>query len=330
MRRTTRRHGGVAGRALILAALTLMVAALASPAVGAGVEGRVATCMGVVATITGTAGSDVITGTAGPDVIAGLGGNDTINGLGGNDRICGNAGNDTIRPGDGNDRAWGGGGWDIVLGGNGADNLRGGAGADVVFGEGGNDRLFGQGGNDHLDGGAGVDTLTGGLGTDQCWGETKASCELPPPPLPWIITAQGMGPVSVGASRATVNLLTGMTWTWEEPGAEGCLVGVTPGIDVVLQSDDGLVIDHITIYDPAAAVTVLGIGVGDTRAALNAAYGSHVVKVTEDYFYYGVAVWVDLGNDGVADMIAVFDGAGTAEPITDIRLPAILTEGGCL
>jgi Ca2+-binding RTX toxin-like protein len=310
--------------------VVLVLAVLAMAFLPAATGSAAVMCFGLAATKVGTAGADTINGTAGDDVIVGLGGNDTINGLGGNDRICGNDGNDVIRPGAGNDRVRGGGGWDIILGGDGADTLQGGAGADVVYGEGGNDRLFGQAGADNLDGGPGTDTVTGGLGTDTCYGETKVSCELPPPPLPWIITAQGVGPISVGAPRTTVSLLTGMTWTWEEPGAEGCLVGTTPVIDVVLQSDDGVVIDHITVYDPAAAATTLGIGVGDTRAALNGAYGSHVVQVTEDYFYYGVAVWVDLDNDGEADMIAVIDGPGTTEPITDIRLPAILTEGGCL
>jgi len=328
MRAMGRRRGAAAVLVMMLCGLVL-VAGGASPVVGAGAQSRAETCMGVVATRVGTAGPDVITGTAGSDVIVGLGGNDRIYGLAGDDRICGGPGNDTIRPGAGNDRVRGGGGWDDILGGGGADILRGGAGADVVFGEGGNDRVFGQGGNDHLDGGAGADTVTGGLGTDQCWGETKASCELPPPPLPWIITAQGIGPVSVGASRATVNLLTGMAWTWEEPGAEGCLVGTTAGPDIVLQSDDGLVIDHITIYDPSAAVTALGIGVGDTRAALNAAYAGHVVRIDEDDFY-GTFVYVDLGRDGVADIVAKFDGPGITEPIIGIYVPAIAIEGGCL
>jgi len=329
MRSTMRRRWSIVVSLVFLAALTLVAGTLASPAVGAGVEGRAATCMGVVATITGTAGADVLTGGAGPDVIVGLGGNDTINGLGGNDRICGNAGNDTIRPGDGNDRVWGGAGWDIILGGNGADNLRGGAGADVVFGQGANDRLFGQAGADQLDGGLGVDTVTGGLGIDECYGETKASCELPPPPLPWIIRSGRVGPIAVVGPVSTVELLTGMDWTWEEPGAEGCLWGHTPLLDIYLQSDEGTVIDHITIDDADAAVTALGINVGDTRATLNAAYAGHVVEVVEDDFY-GTFVYVDLGSDGVADMVAVFDGAGVLEPITDIHLPAVAIEGGCL
>lgn len=308
----------------VLVLAVLAVAALPAATGSAGVM-----CGGQVATIVGTAGPDDLDGTPGPDVIAGQDGNDFINGYEGNDRICGGGGNDIIRAGAGNDRVWGGVGWDIILGDEGADVLRGGAGADVIHGGAGDDRLFGQAGADNLDGDAGIDTVTGGLGTDTCYGETKASCELPPPPLPWIVTAQGVGPISVGGPLANLNLLTGFAWTWQEPGAEGCLVGQTPSIDMYVQSDHGAVIDHITVYDPGAAVTAAGIGVGDTRGALNSAYAGHVVKVTDDG-YSGVAVWVDLDNDGQADMIAVFDGTGTSEPITDIRLPAILTEGGCL
>ena len=47
----------------------------------------VAQCKGLVATIVGTSGNDVLTGTAARDVIAALGGNDRIAGLGGNDVI---------------------------------------------------------------------------------------------------------------------------------------------------------------------------------------------------------------------------------------------------
>lgn len=307
----------------------LVLAVLAVAGLPAATGSATVMCLGKVATRVGTPGPDVLTGTPGPDVIAGLGGNDTINGLGGDDLICGGAGNDTIRSGPGNDRVRGEGGWDSIFGGSGADILRGGAGADLIFGEAGDDRLFGQAGNDHLDGGAGTDTVTGGLGIDQCWGETKASCELPPPPFPWTITAKGVGPLLVGAPRATVEVLTGMAWTWEEPGAEECLWGHTPLLDIYLQSDEGTVIDHIVIGDPDAAVTALGINVGDTRATLNAVYAGHVVKFVEDDFY-GTFVYVDLGSDGVADMVAAFDGSGSSEPITDIYLPAVAIEGGCL
>jgi Ca2+-binding RTX toxin-like protein len=84
------------------------------------------------ATITGTAGADLIDATHAPagqpfptgqeDTIAGLGGDDTIHGLGGDDVINGGAGDDTL------------------------------------YGDGGNDRLNGNGGADEMHGGAGDDT----------------------------------------------------------------------------------------------------------------------------------------------------------------------------
>lgn len=305
---------------LVLLTLAVLPAATGSAAV---------TCMGKTATKVGTPGPDLLTGTPGPDVIVGLGGNDTINGLDGNDRICGGPGNDTISAGLGNDRVRGEGGWDVIQGGDGADVLRGGSGADRVFGQAGEDRLFGQAGEDLLNGGAGADRVTGGLGIDECYGETKSSCEVPAPPLPWLIGPQGVGPLVIGASLTNVNRLTGRPWVWEEPGAEGCLVGHTAGLDMFLQSHDGSVIDHIVIYDRDAAATALGINVGAQRRALDLAYIGHVVKVVEDDFY-GTFVYVDLGRDAVADMVAEFDGTGSTEPITAIYVPAVVIEGGCL
>jgi hypothetical protein len=100
------------------------------------------TCMGIPATITGTAGDDVIRGTDGRDVIAGLGGNDTIYGLAGDDVICGGTGNDTI---------YGGGGNDKIYGGPGTDKLFGGSGNDIVSGGPGNDKCDGGTNTTHGD-----------------------------------------------------------------------------------------------------------------------------------------------------------------------------------
>jgi len=138
-------------------------------------------CLGVAATRVGTVGADTINGTAGADVIVGFGGNDIINGRGGNDRICGGPGNDTINGGPGNDQIQGNAGNDTIVGDLGSDVLRGGAGVDKITGNAGNDKLFGEAGDDNLNGGLGTDTVTGGLGTDTCYGETKATCELPAP-----------------------------------------------------------------------------------------------------------------------------------------------------
>jgi FtsP/CotA-like multicopper oxidase with cupredoxin domain len=110
------------------------------------------TCNGLVATIVGTPGDDVLTGGNGADVIQGLGGNDTITGAGGNDTLCGGDGNDTVNGNNGND-------W--VFGELGDDILSGGGGNDMLDGGDGNDALAGNNGNDTCDGGAGVaDTAT--------------------------------------------------------------------------------------------------------------------------------------------------------------------------
>lgn len=106
-------------------------------------NGSVAKCAGLTATIVGTQGDDVIDGTAGPDIINGLGGNDTIRGLLGNDIICGGKGND------------------IINGGKGKDTINGDNGRDILKGDNDADKLNGGGGTDSCDGGIGRDTSTG-------------------------------------------------------------------------------------------------------------------------------------------------------------------------
>jgi Ca2+-binding RTX toxin-like protein len=89
-------------------------------------------CQGLVPTIRGTNGDDVLTGTTGVDVIMGLGGNDVITGGNEKDVICGGAGNDTVSGDNGDDVLSGGFGDDTVNGGNGDDTLVGGPGTDVL------------------------------------------------------------------------------------------------------------------------------------------------------------------------------------------------------
>ncbi|SDE10463.1 calcium-binding protein [Nocardioides lianchengensis] len=150
----------------------------------------VRTSTGVVCTIVGTQGRDVLQGTRGRDVICGRGGNDVIDGRGGNDLLDGGAGNDRLAGagGDdvlvggtgrdrldgatGNDRALGGPGDDRIEGGSGNDRLDGGGGSDDATGDRGDDVVDGAAGNDDLAGGAGDDRLTGGPGADTGAGET--------------------------------------------------------------------------------------------------------------------------------------------------------------
>ena len=124
------------------------------------------TCNGLVATIVGTEGDDVLTGTAGPDVIAALGGDDVVRGLGGDDVICGGPGKDHLSGGRGRDMLFGQSGRDVVKGGKGRDELVGGRGRDRLFGQSARDRLSGGPGRDLLDGGSAKDTCTGGKGRD--------------------------------------------------------------------------------------------------------------------------------------------------------------------
>jgi len=145
-------------------------------------------CVGELATITGTSGADVIVGTADRDVIMGVGGNDSILGMEGDDLVCGGGGNDTIEGGlgddvvygqfgadsislgVGDDTAYGGPGFDTIRGDVGHDSLLGGGGDDRLTGGDGVDQLFGMNGDDFLDGGMHDDRLFGAVGDDRIFG----------------------------------------------------------------------------------------------------------------------------------------------------------------
>ncbi len=125
-------------------------------------------CDGLVPTILGTSGDDVIVGTSGNDVISARGGDDVVRGGGGHDVICGDGGSDLLIGNDGADR---------LFGGNGADILEGRRGRDTLHGEGGADTLRGNLGRDLLLGGLGSDTGKGGPGLDNCDTESEATCD---------------------------------------------------------------------------------------------------------------------------------------------------------
>jgi hypothetical protein len=128
-------------------------------------------CGGLLATISGGPGDDVLTGNSVANVIAGLGGNDTISGGSGNDTICGGEDADTLLGGNDDDRLFGGGGADVLAGDNGRDQL---------LGEGGNDALSGGNGEDALDGGADADSCGGGGGRDTAWAASPSSSDPRP------------------------------------------------------------------------------------------------------------------------------------------------------
>ncbi|MGY1837647.1 ExeM/NucH family extracellular endonuclease [Blastococcus sp. SYSU DS0510] len=89
-------------------------------------------CQGLLPTIRGTDGRDVLSGTNGRDVVMGLGGDDEIRGGNGDDVVCGGAGDDRIAGENGDDVLSGGFGDDRLDGGSGSDVLVGGPGTDVL------------------------------------------------------------------------------------------------------------------------------------------------------------------------------------------------------
>ena len=179
----------------IMMALAIVAAVLANTGTAAA---QTILCNGLVATIVGTPGPDVLRGTEGDDVIAALGGDDRIFAGDGDDTICagpgndfakgqrgndeifmgtgrdrafGNAGGDLLLGGGGNDVLWGGVGPDGLFGGSGADLINAGHGNDIAFGGVGNDRINGSTGADDLNGGQGADVITGGKGFDDLFGD---------------------------------------------------------------------------------------------------------------------------------------------------------------
>lgn len=194
-------EGARAGEAVALSA-DGSVLAIGAPSQGIGghvqvysLDGPVAFCAGLRATIVGTAGNDTLTGTSEADVIAGLQRNDTIRGLAGDDIICAGTGDDEVYGGrgfdvmygaQGNDtmyfaggsgetwrfdtaggRAYAGAGDDVVYGSARWDRMQGGPGNDQLFGFEGRDWMRAGGGADLVDGGANIDDVHGGNGNDR-------------------------------------------------------------------------------------------------------------------------------------------------------------------
>jgi Ca2+-binding RTX toxin-like protein len=151
-------------RRTMAAAMALGALLLHGPAPAAE---RVARCNGLVATIEGTTGDDVLRGTSDDDVIRALAGHDFVRGYGGEDTICGDRGPD------------------VLEGGFGADYIRGGRGGDALYGVVSADELLIESETDDKAG----DLLIGGVGRrDGCvvgqedWAECETVRGLDPGP----------------------------------------------------------------------------------------------------------------------------------------------------
>jgi len=117
---------------------------------------------------------------------------------------------------------------------------------------------------------------------------------------------------------------TGFTWDFTEDCAEGCLTGTASGLGVVIFAHEGTVVDEIDVTEAGDAVTADGLEVGDSQATAQAIYGDRVLDITDDG-YTGTALWIDVDDDGTADMVALVHSS----IVTALRLPAVLSEGCC-
>jgi Ca2+-binding RTX toxin-like protein len=165
-------------------------------------------CHGLIPTLIGTMGDDLIIGTEGSDVIVGLDGNDILIGLGGQDFICGGPGNDVISGGRGNDR---------LHGEDGNDSIAGQDGDDELVGDGGEDLLAGGSGKDDIMCGPDFDAVDGGSGEDQ----VTPDCEII------------MDSASSGTGVDEDLLCTDVDATLTGTDGDDVLIG-TSGMDVIL------------------------------------------------------------------------------------------------
>jgi uncharacterized protein YraI len=167
----------------------------------------------------------------------------------------------------------------------------------------------------------------GGVGWVAGWLLNPEPCsptDCPPPPLPWVITAEAVGPIELGMPLVGLGEATGFSWSFTEDCAVGCLTGHAPGLGVVIFAHEGTVVDEIDVYEAGDAVTGEGLEVGDSLATLQGIYGSRVLEIGDDGFG-GTAVWIDTDDDGEADLVALVHSSN----VTTIRLPAVLSEGCC-
>ena len=273
---------------------------------------QAATCNGLVASIVGTSGNDILFGTGGDDVIVGLDGNDVIRGLGGDDTICGD---------NGRDRLFGGRGNDALFGGKKNDILKGDQGRDVLFGNQGKDRLAGGGAGDVLEGGSGiVDRLSGRAGWDVCTdpqGGTRAdTCEVLDLP----------GRVFTDEFNGSLD----PNWSWLFPSGEWSLtanpgrlqiLAQSPLADVLLRDapDGPFRISTLVHFEPTtdfqlAGLVVTGSDFGD-RVVFGHAFcgrcggdGAYMDKLTGDRF---IGNRVSLFDSAVSalHLSVIFDGS---------------------
>ncbi|HWB71231.1 MAG TPA: MopE-related protein [Egibacteraceae bacterium] len=308
-------------------ALTVATLLAGMPTIStAGAENE--TCGGLLVTILGTSGNDVLVGTPGDDVITGLQGDDLLIGQAGNDVVCGGNGDDTLLGGYGGDSLLGENGDDLLIGGPDDDALDGGTGVDVEYGTVGDDILAGRRGDDLLGGGTGSDSLDGERGDDRLVGGLDADNANGGQGVDYCETEATNACEEVAAEK-TASLRVSAAPQGEGPARDTFDVVVDAaagkGISFVgLYVNDALVAHRI--FDPAAANFTETITV-DSGTLPNG--GVQVTAMVVDVDGNDAASepqFLAVENDLEAEGPSLLVELAAPTPLTDLE-PALLTSG---
>lgn len=135
-----------------------------------------------------------------------------------------------------------------------------------------------------------------------------ATLQAKPSPASDILTATGLGPLTIGMTKAEVIAAVGDTRNPDAVGIPGsdCLefqpLQAPDGLWVMLEADK---LTRISIGDMSTVKDSRGLGLGDTAAKVKEAYGASAVASPHKY------------QDKPAEYITVWDGGPRAEPYVE-------------
>lgn len=95
------------------------------------------------------------------------------------------------------------------------------------------------------------------------------------PALPWLMTADSLGPIELGAQASDLEPLTGMTWELNDANND-CTWYLNPSGDVGVQAQNGVIVE-IWAMSAEVAVTPEGFAVGQTKSDAGSAFFGRAV-----------------------------------------------------
>ena len=111
-----------------------------------------------------------------------------------------------------------------------------------------------------------------------------------PPPLPWLLTADALGPIDLGTQASTLGAVTG--WTWDLSDANNDCTWYTSN-DVGVQAKSGVIVE-IWAMSGTVAVTPEGFNVGQSKAQALITFAGRAIVVPGPYA--GEVIIIDAPN----------------------------------